>query len=140
FASMKEVVHGRYRRLLEEGSSLPDVIVIDGGKGQLSAARSALKLLGIEHRVPLIGIAKRLEEIYYPGDPLPLYIDKRSETLKVLQQVRNESHRFGLDHHRNKRSKSGLTSELDGIPGIGPKTIQELLRNFKSIKRIKQAS
>ncbi len=140
FASMKEVVHRRYRRLLEEGSNLPDLIVIDGGKGQLSAAKDALKLLGIEHRVPLIGIAKRLEEIYYPGDSLPLYIDKRSETLKVLQHMRDEAHRFGITFHRKKREKGTLKTELEMIEGIGPKTTQKLLRHFRSVKRIRNAS
>lgn len=140
FASMKEVVHRRYRRVLEEGSRLPDLIVIDGGKGQLSAARSALKLLGIEKKVPLIGIAKRLEEIYYPGDSLPLYIDKRSETLKILQHMRDEAHRFGITFHRKKRDKGTLKTELEMIEGIGPKTTQKLLRHFRSVKRIRNAS
>lgn len=140
FASMEEAVFRRYRRLLEEGQSLPQLIVIDGGKGQLSSAVKSLEKLGIRGKVSIIGIAKKLEEIYFPDDSIPLYLDKTSETLKVLQHVRNESHRFGLEHHRNRRSKSGLSSELDGIPGIGPKTVQELLRKFKTIKRIKSAT
>lgn len=140
FASMEEAVFRRYRRLLDEGESLPQLIVIDGGKGQLSSALKSLEKLGIRGKVSIIGIAEKLEEIYFPGDSLPLYLDKTSETLKVLQHVRNEAHRFGLDHHRNRRSKSGFTSELDGIPGIGPKTVQELLRTFKSVKKIKSAS
>lgn len=140
FASMKEVVHRRYRRLLEEGSSLPDLVVIDGGKGQLSAAQSALKLLGIQKEIPIIGIAKRLEEIYYPGDSLPLYIDKRSETLKVLQQMRDEAHRFGITFHRKKRDKGTLKTELEMISGIGPRATEKLLRHFRSVKKIKEAS
>lgn len=139
FASMREVVHRRYRRLLEEGSPLPDLVVIDGGKGQLSAAQSALKLLGIEKKIPVIGIAKRLEEIYYPGDSVPLYIDKRSETLKVLQHMRDEAHRFGITFHRKKRDKGTLKTELEMISGVGPKTIGKLLRHFRSVKRIKEA-
>lgn len=139
FASMKEVVHRRYRRLLEEGSPLPDLVVIDGGKGQLSAARSALKLLGIEKKLALIGIAKRLEEIYYPGDSLPLYIDKRSDSLKVLQHMRDEAHRFGITFHRKKRDKGTLKTELELIEGIGPRTIEKLLRRFRSVKKIKEA-
>ena len=140
FASMEEVVFRRYKRLMEEGEDLPQLIVIDGGKGQLSSAVKSLDALGLRGKISILGIAKNLEELFFPGDPIPLYLDKTSETLKVIQQVRDESHRFGLEHHRNRRSKSGLTSELDGIPGIGPKTIQELLKNFRSIKRIKEAS
>lgn len=140
FASMREAVHRRYRRLLEEGSGLPDLVVIDGGKGQLSAALEALKLLGIASKIPVIGIAKRLEEIYYPGDSLPLYIDKRSETLKVIQQLRDEAHRFGITFHRKKRDKGTLQTELEQIEGIGPKTAGKLLRHFRSVKKIKEAS
>lgn len=140
FASMKEVVHRRYRRLREEGSPLPELVVIDGGKGQLSAAVSALKLLGIEKKIPLIGIAKRLEEIYYPGDSLPLYIDKRSETLKVIQHMRDEAHRFGITFHRKKRDKGTLRTELEMIEGVGPKTTEKLLRHFRSVKKIREAS
>ncbi|HEY9559148.1 MAG TPA: excinuclease ABC subunit UvrC [Anseongella sp.] len=140
FASMREVVHRRYRRLLEEGSLLPDLLVIDGGKGQLSAAQSALKLLGIERKIPVIGIAKRLEEIFYPGDSVPLYIDKRSESLKVLQYMRDEAHRFGITFHRKKRDKGTLKTELELISGIGPKAIEKLLRHFRSVKKIREAS
>ena len=140
FASMEEVVYRRYKRLLDEGEDLPQLIVIDGGKGQLSSAVKSLDRLGIRGKVSILGIAKRLEELYFPDDPLPLYLDKTSETLKVLQQVRNESHRFGLNHHRNRRSNAGFNSELDNIAGIGAKTVEELLKEFRSIKRIKMAS
>lgn len=140
FASMEEVVYRRYKRMLDEGETLPQLIVIDGGKGQLSSAMKSLDRLGIRGQVSILGIAKRLEEIFFPGDSIPLYLDKNSETLKVLQHVRNESHRFGLAHHRTRRSNSGLKSELEEIPGIGAKTIQNLLKKFKSIKRIKVAS
>ena len=140
FASMEEVVYRRYKRMLDEGETLPQLIVIDGGKGQLSSAVKSLERLGIRGQVSILGIAKRLEEIYFPEDSLPLYLDKTSETLKVLQQVRNESHRFGLNHHRNRRSKAGFNSELEEIPGIGAKTVEELLREFRSIRRIKTAS
>ncbi|TRZ45846.1 excinuclease ABC subunit UvrC [Robertkochia solimangrovi] len=140
FASMEEVVHRRYRRLLEEGEELPQLIVIDGGKGQLSSALKSLDLLGLRGKIAIIGIAKRLEEIYYPDDPVPMYLDKRSETLKIIQQLRNEAHRFGITFHRNKRSKSAIGSELENIDGIGKKTAEELYRNFKSVKRIKEAS
>lgn len=140
YATMQEVVYRRYKRLLEEGSSLPQLLVIDGGKGQLSAALKSLKLLGIEKKLTVIGIAERLEEIYYPGDSLPLYLDKRSESLKVIQHLRDEAHRFGLHHHRNQRSKKTFVSELDQIPGIGKATVQKLLSTFKSVKRVKEAS
>ncbi|PIE48316.1 MAG: excinuclease ABC subunit C [Flavobacteriales bacterium] len=140
FASMEEVVYRRYKRLLDEGESLPQLIVIDGGKGQLSSALKSLDLLGLRHKIAIIGIAKRLEEIYYPGDPIPLYLDKTSETLKVIQQLRNEAHRFGITFHRQKRSKSALQTELALIPGIGDKTIVELLKHFKSVKRVKEAT
>ncbi|MXV38663.1 excinuclease ABC subunit UvrC [Flavobacteriaceae bacterium Ap0902] len=140
FASMEEVVYRRYKRLMDEGKDLPQLIVIDGGKGQLSSAVKSLDALGLRGKISILGIAKRLEEIYFPGDSVPLYLDKTSETLKVLQHVRNESHRFGLNHHRNRRSKGGFTSELEEIPGIGEKTIQDLLKKFKSIKRIKSAT
>lgn len=139
FASMEEVVYRRYSRLLEEGGNLPQLIVIDGGKGQLSSAVKSLDKLGLRGKISILGIAKRLEEIYFPEDSLPLYLDKTSETLKVLQHVRNESHRFGINHHRSRRSKAGLTSELESIPGIGEKTIKLLLKTFKSFKRIKSA-
>lgn len=140
FASMEEVVHRRYRRLLDEGEPLPQLIVIDGGKGQLGAALTALERLGLRGKITIIGIAKRLEEIYFPGDPYPLYLDKRSETLKIIQQARDEAHRFSLSHHRNRRSKGAYKSELDGIKGIGPETIKTLMRTFKSVKKIKEAS
>ena len=140
FASMEEVVHRRYKRLSEEGHSLPQLIVIDGGKGQLSSAVKSLDRLGLREQIAIIGIAKRLEEIYYPGDSIPMYLDKKSETLKVIQQLRNEAHRFGLKLHRNIRSKNALISPLDQIEGIGPKTKERLLKKFKSFKRIKAAS
>ena len=139
FASMEEVVYRRYKRLLEEEASLPQLIVIDGGKGQLSSALKSLDLLGLRGKIAIIGIAKRLEEIYFPEDPIPLYLDKKSESLKIVQQLRNEAHRFGITFHRNKRSKAAINSELEGIKGIGKKTTKELLKNFKSVKRIKEA-
>lgn len=139
FGSMEEVVHRRYRRLVEEGCELPQLIVIDGGKGQLSSAVKSLERLGLMGEIAIIGIAKKLEEIYFPGDSVPLYLDKRSESLKVIQQLRNEAHRFGINHHRNQRSKNALHTSLDNIPGIGPKTIQKLISHFGSVKRILQA-
>ena len=140
FASMEEVVFRRYKRLQEEASSLPQLIVIDGGKGQLSSAVKSLDLLGLRGKIAILGIAKRLEEIYFPGDSIPLYLDKKSETLKILQRARDEAHRFGISFHRNKRSQTSLTSELDQIPGIGPATRDQLLTHFKSLKRIKQGT
>ena len=140
FASMEEVVHRRYKRLSDEGQSFPQLIVIDGGKGQLSSAVKSLDRLGLRGKIAIIGIAKRLEEIYYPGDSIPMYLDKKSETLKIIQQLRNEAHRFGLTLHRNLRSKAALKSPLDGVDGIGPKTKEILLKEFKSLKRIKVAS
>ena len=140
YASMEEVIHRRYKRLSEEGHSLPQLIVVDGGKGQLSSAVKSLDRLGLREQIAIIGIAKRLEEIYYPGDSIPMYLDKKSETLKVIQQLRNEAHRFGLTLHRNIRSKNALKSPLDQIEGIGPKTKEKLLKKFKSLKRIKAAS
>lgn len=139
FASMEEVVYRRYKRLLDEGSSLPQLIIIDGGKGQLSSALKSLDELQLRKKIAIIGIAKRLEELFYPDDPIPLYLDKKSETLKIIQQLRNEAHRFGIEHHRNKRSKTALNTELETIPGIGEKTIVELLKTFKSVKRISNA-
>ena len=136
FASMTEVVLRRYKRLLEEDQPLPQLIIIDGGKGQLSASLKSLDDLNLRGKIAIIGIAKRLEELYYPNDPIPLYLDKKSETLKIIQQLRNEAHRFGIEHHRNKRSKSALNTELETIPGIGEKTIIELLKHFKSAKRV----
>ncbi|MCM1452319.1 MAG: excinuclease ABC subunit UvrC [Clostridium sp.] len=140
FASMKEVLTRRYTRLMQEGEELPQLVVVDGGKGQLSAAVEAFDEMGIRGKVALVGIAKRLEEIYFPGDSLPLYIDKTSESLRVIQHLRDEAHRFGITHHRDRRSKGQLVSELDGIKGIGEKTAQALLRQFKSVKRIREAS
>ncbi len=140
FASMEEVVERRYRRQLADGNQLPDLIVIDGGKGQLSSAFSILQKLGIDHKIAIVGIAKRLEELYYPGDLLPLYLDKKSETLKVLQHLRDEAHRFGITFHRNKRSQNFTSSSLSIIPGIGNKTVEKLLIHFKSIERIKKVS
>jgi excinuclease ABC subunit C len=138
FATMREAVYRRYRRLLEEEQPLPQLIIIDGGKGQLGAALEALEKLDLRGKIAIIGIAKRLEELFYPGDSLPLYLDKRSETLKVIQHLRNEAHRFGITHHRNRRSKSALNNELETIPGIGEKTVQDLIRAFKSVKRVKE--
>ena len=140
FASMKEVVYRRYKRLLNEGETLPQLIIVDGGKGQLSSALESLDELGIRGKVAIVGIAKRLEEVFYPGDTAPLYIDKASETLKVLQNARNEAHRFGITHHRNKRSNSAIQTELTSIPGIGEATAQQLLKQFTSVKRIKEMS
>lgn len=138
FATMEEVVERRYTRQLNEGKQLPDLIVIDGGKGQLSSAYSILCKLGIQHRVAIIGIAKRLEEIYYPNDPLPLYLDKKSASLKVLQHLRDEAHRFGITFHRLKRSQNFTTSSLNNVSGIGPKSIEKLLSHFKSVENLKK--
>ena len=140
FASMEEVVFRRYNRLQNEGEPLPQLIVIDGGKGQLSAALKALETLGLRGKIAILGIAKRLEELYFPGDKYPLYLDKRSETLKIIQRLRDEAHRFGITHHRNRRSKNTFKSELDQIEGIGPATIKDLLSKFKSVTKVKEAS
>ncbi|WP_313375599.1 excinuclease ABC subunit UvrC [Chishuiella sp.] len=140
FATMEEVIERRYTRVLAEGEPLPQLILIDGGKGQLSSALKSIDRLGLRGKVSVIGIAKRLEEIYYPDDPYPLYLDKNSETLKVLQHVRDESHRFGITRHRNRRSKNAYNSVLEEIEGIGPQTIKELLTKFKSVEKIKNAS
>lgn len=140
FSSMKEVVGRRYRRLLNENKSLPDLIIVDGGKGQLSASVETLQELGIYDKVAIIGIAKRLEEIYFPDDPIPLYIDKKSETLKIIQKLRDEAHRFGITHHRNRRSKRNSGSLLERIDGIGPGTATKLLKHFKSVKKVREAS
>ncbi|WP_304236290.1 excinuclease ABC subunit UvrC [Jiulongibacter sediminis] len=140
FGTMKEVVFRRYKRLLEEKEDLPDLIVIDGGKGQLSASVEALKELDLYGKIPIIGIAKRLEEIYFPEDTLPLYIDKKSESLKLIQRARDEAHRFGITHHRNRRSKGFLISSLEGIPGIGKPTATKMLKHFKTIQNIRNAS
>ncbi|PIF00667.1 MAG: excinuclease ABC subunit C [Maribacter sp.] len=140
FASMEEVVFRRYKKLLNEKQPLPQLIVIDGGKGQLSSALKSLGLLGLRGKIAIIGIAKRLEEIYFPDDSIPLYLDKKSESLKILQQLRNEAHRFGITFHRNKRSKAAINSVLESIDGVGEKTARDLLRKFKSVKRTKEAS
>jgi len=140
FASMEEIILRRYGRLLKEEKVLPQLIVVDGGKGQLSAAVKSLKKLGLFGKVGIIGIAKRLEELYFPNDPVPLYLDKKSETLRVIQQLRNEAHRFGITHHRKRRRKGTLKSELTEIRGVGKDTAQKLLRKFKSVKKIREAS
>ena len=139
FASMREVLTRRYTRLMEEGEPLPQLVVVDGGKGQLSAAVEALDAIGLRGKIALVGIAKRLEEIYFPGDSIPLYIDKNSETLRVIQHLRDEAHRFGITHHRNRRSKTQAVSELDSIKGVGEKTRIALLTHFKSMKRLREA-
>jgi excinuclease ABC subunit C len=139
FASMEEVVFRRYRRLLDENEPLPQLIIIDGGKGQLSSALKSLDVLGLRGKITILGIAKRLEEIYYPGDSVPLYLDKKSETLKIIQHLRNEAHRFGITFHRDKRSKSALQTSVETIPGIGEKTMVTLLKHFKSVKRLTAA-
>jgi excinuclease ABC subunit C len=140
FASMTEVVYRRYKRLLDENEPLPQLIIIDGGKGQLSSALKSIDDLGLRGKITIIGIAKRLEELFYPGDSIPLYLDKKSETLKVIQQLRNEAHRFGIMHHRDKRSKAALNSSIESIPGIGEKTMLTLIQHFKSVKRLKLAT
>lgn len=140
FATMEEAVFRRYKRMLEEETPLPQLVVIDGGKGQLSSAIKSLKQLGIENQLTIIGIAKRLEEIFYPGDQYPMYLDKKSETLKIIQQLRDEAHRFGITFHRNQRSKGTFVTELERIPGIGKTTSQKLLKHFKSVKNIREAS
>ena len=140
FASMEEVVYRRYKRLLSEGESLPQLVIIDGGKGQLSSAMKSIKALGVENQMVVIGIAKQLEEIFFPNDPIPLYIDKKSESLKLIQQARNEAHRFGITFHRNQRSRDFIQTELTGIEGIGEVTAEKLLTAFGSVKRIREAS
>lgn len=140
FASMEEVVYRRYSRLLKERADLPQVIIIDGGKGQLHSAYNSIEKLGLQHKIRLIGIAKRLEELYFPGDALPLHLDKKSETLKVIQHMRDEAHRFGITHHRKKRAKGTIKTSLVEIEGIGPASAQALLRKFKSVKKISEAS
>jgi excinuclease ABC subunit C len=140
FASMEEVVYRRYKRLLDEGQPLPQLVVIDGGKGQLSSALKALDKLELRNKIAIVGIAKKLEEIFFPGDSLPIYIDKRSESLKVVQHLRNEAHRFGITHHRNKRSKSSLVSELTQINGIGDKTYEDLMKSFRTVGGVKKAT
>lgn len=140
FATMEEAVFRRYRRMLEEGRTLPNLIIIDGGKGQLSSAIASLEKLGLYGKIPIVGIAKRLEEIYFPNDNLPLYINKKSESLKLIQRLRDEAHRFGITAHRNKRSRNFVKSELSEIEGVGEKTMEQLLQHFKSLKKIKAAS
>jgi excinuclease ABC subunit C len=140
FATMEEAVYRRYKRMLEEGETLPQLVVIDGGKGQLSAALTSLKKLGISKQLTVIGIAKRLEELYYPGDPYPLHLDKKSESLRIIQQLRDEAHRFGITFHRKKRDQGTLKTELSNIPGVGTTTAQKLLSTFKSVKKIKEAA
>jgi excinuclease ABC subunit C len=139
FASMEEVVYRRYKRMLDEKQPLPQLIIIDGGKGQLSSSLKSLDTLNLRGKIAIVGIAKRLEELFYPDDPIPLYLDKKSETLKIIQQLRNEAHRFGITFHRNKRSKEALNTVLETIPGIGEKTILDLLKHFKSTQRIMEA-
>ena len=138
FKSMEEVIYRRYSRMINENNPLPKLIIVDGGKGQLSSAVKSLKELKLYTTIPIIGIAKRLEELYYPNDSIPLYLNKKSETLKVIQNLRNEAHRFSLTFHKNRRSKDSLKSDLDIIPGIGEKTKLKLLRKFKSILQLKQ--
>jgi excinuclease ABC subunit C len=140
FASMEEVVYRRYKRMLDEHQPLPQLIIIDGGKGQLSSALKSIDALELRGRIAIVGIAKRLEELFYPGDSAPLYLDKKSETLKVIQYLRNEAHRFGITFHRNKRSQNALNSSIDSIPGIGEKTMLMLIQHFKSVKRLKLAT
>ena len=140
FESMREAIYRRYKRLTEEGQSLPQLLIVDGGKGQLSAGVDALEKLGLRGKIPIVGIAKRLEEIFFPGDSIPLYLDKKSESLKVIQYMRNEAHRFGIEHHRNRRSKSSLISELIQINGIGEKTQEQLMRHFKTVSKIKSST
>lgn len=140
FATMEEVIYRRYKRQLDENEPLPQLILIDGGKGQLSSAVKSLKLLGLYGKITIIGIAKRLEELYFPEDSVPLYLDKKSETLKILQRVRDESHRFGVKHHRTRRKNSTIKSELEEIPGVGAKSIELLISKLKSVKRIKESS
>ncbi len=139
FASMEEVIYRRYHRMLEEKRELPQLVVIDGGKGQLSSAMASIEKLGLQHRMQVIGIAKRLEELYFPGDSMPLHLDKKSETLRVIQQMRDEAHRFGITHHRKRREKGTIKTALSEIDGIGPATISSLLKSLKSVKRIKEA-
>jgi len=136
---MEGVVYGRYKRLQDEGQSLPQLIIIDGGKGQLSSAMKSIEALGLQKQLAIIGIAKKLEEIYFPNDPIPLHINKKSESLKLIQQLRNEAHRFGLNFHRNQRSKNFIKTELLNIKGVGTKTAQKILTKFGSIQGLKDA-
>src|SRR5690606_34415364 len=139
FASMKEIVTRRYRRIMDEAGQLPDLIMVDGGKGQLSSACEALKELGIYGKIPIIGIAKKLEEIYYPEDPIPLHINKKSPGLLLMQQIRDEAHRFAITFHRQKRSKSTIKTGIEDLHGIGKSTANKLLRHFKSVRKIREA-
>lgn len=139
FASMREAIYRRYSRLIQEEQPLPQLLIIDGGKGQLSSAMESLDLLGLRGKIAVIGIAKRLEEIFFPGDSIPIYLDKRSESLKIIQHLRNEAHRYGLSKHRQRRSKGAIHSELENIAGVGKKTIEKLLQHFSSVARIKAA-
>ena len=137
---MEEVVYRRYKRILEEKKDLPNLIIVDGGKGQLNSALKSLDKLSLRGKISIVGIAKRLEEIYFPEDRLPLYLDKRSESLKLIQRLRNEAHRFAISHHRKKRKNSTLRLSLNSIKGIGPKTVQLLIAHFGSIKQISEAT
>ena len=140
FASMREILSRRYTRLLEEGAELPDLIVVDGGKGQLSSAYAILQELGIAERVPIVGLAKRLEEVFYPNDPMPYYLSRTGEPLKVICHIRDEAHRFGITHHRNRRSKNFIKTGLEGIEGVGEKSITALLRHFRTLSKLRAAS
>ena len=140
FSSMEEIVYRRYRRMIEENQKLPQLVIIDGGKGQLSSAMKSIDKLGLREKITVIGIAKKLEEIYFPGDSVPIYLDKNSISLKIIQHLRNEAHRFGINFHRDKRSSEMIKSDLDQIKGIGPKTKEILLKHFDSVEKIKVAS
>ena len=140
FASMREIVYRRYSRLLEEGAELPDLIIVDGGKGQLSSAYEVLQALGIENRVPIVGLAKRIEEVFYPGDPMPYYLSRTGEPLKVVCHIRDEAHRFGITFHRQKRSKAFINSELEQIEGIGAKSLNALLKRFRTVSKVREAT
>jgi excinuclease ABC subunit C len=139
FASMREILTRRYSRLLAEGAELPDLIVVDGGKGQLSSAYAVLQELGIADRVPIVGLAKRLEEVFYPNDPMPYYLSRTGEPLKVICHIRDEAHRFGITHHRNRRSKNFIKTGLEGIEGVGDKSVTALLRHFRTVANIRKA-
>jgi excinuclease ABC subunit C len=140
FSSMEEIVFRRYRRALDEDTDLPQLVIIDGGKGQLSSAMKSIDILGLREKITMIGIAKKLEEIYFPGDSVPIYLDKNSISLKIIQQLRNEAHRFGINFHRGKRSAEMIKSDLDRVKGVGPKTKEILLRHFDSVEKIRNAS
>jgi excinuclease ABC subunit C len=140
FASMREILTRRYSRLLNEGAELPDLIVVDGGKGQLSSAYAVLQELGIAESVPIVGLAKRLEEVFYPNDPMPYYLSRTGEPLKVICHIRDEAHRFGITHHRNRRSKNFIKTGLEGIEGVGEKSVTALSRHFRTLSNISKAS